>query len=77
MRLTHLLSGSLRYASPIATTKAAHLATDFEGVLLELNTLLFANLYCRQEGIEFALASGRWNSAYQLGWNDFEPSAPR
>jgi hypothetical protein len=44
------------------------------GFCSELNLLLFAILYCKQEGIDFALASRRWNSAHKAGWSDyFEP----
>lgn len=44
------------------------------GFCSELNLLLLAILYCKEEGLDFALASRRWNSAYNVGWTDyFEP----
>lgn len=41
------------------------------GFFSEFNNMVFAILYCLQNGIEFRLYSKRGNLAYNKGWQDF------
>lgn len=59
---------------PAATSPLCIWQLTKRGFCSELNLLLLAILYCKEEGLDFALASRRWNSAYKIGWRDyFEP----
>jgi hypothetical protein len=41
------------------------------GLGSEITTMILAQLYCLDKGIEFSLCSRYWNAAYQRGWTDY------
>jgi hypothetical protein len=41
------------------------------GFCSEIMTMLFAQLYCLENGIDFSLCSKYWNAAHQRGWSDY------
>jgi hypothetical protein len=41
------------------------------GLGSEITTMILAQLYCLDSGINFSLCSRYWNAAYQTGWTDY------